>query len=239
MRLRQREHAVAGGVDRDRQVAAALDPAEVEHLAEAALEIDVGELQLRLEVGAEVGARRAPSEPLRMPPNACDSPIVTVSLPPRRLVAMAVRPSLARAIVMRAADSRRSRSKPFRPSSAIGSSVPVALVGGEQADGGDIGREIELVGGERALQRLPAVGGEGEHALGDVAVELDIDGGERDRSAGDAGLGLEREAAEAAAGAAASGRPSATCRAARRHRPRACLRSSASAACSSRLRRRA
>ena len=41
---------------------------------------------------------------------------------------------------------------------------------------------------------------EGEHAFGGVAVELDIDAGERDVPAGDVGLGLEREAAEAAAG---------------------------------------
>ena len=68
------------------------------------------------------------------------------------------------------------------------------------ADGRDIGREVELVGRERALQGLPAVGGEGEHAFGDVAVELDVDAGERDRAAGHVGLGLEREAAEAAAG---------------------------------------
>ena len=36
--------------------------------------------------------------PLSTPPNACDSPIVTRSLPPRRLAATAVRPSLARAM---------------------------------------------------------------------------------------------------------------------------------------------
>ena len=64
----------------------------------------------------------------------------------------------------------------------------------------DVGREIELLGGERALQGLAAVGGEGEHALGGVAVKFDVDGRERDRAAGDVGLGLEREAAEAAAG---------------------------------------
>ena len=46
----------------------------------------------------------------------------------------------------------------------------------------------------------------------------------------DVGLGLEREAAEAAAGERLAGRPSAACRAAKARRPRACRRSSASAA---------
>ena len=78
--------------------------------------------------------------------------------------------------------------------------VPFALIGGEQADGGDIGRQIERVGGERALQRLPPVGGEGEHALGGVAVEFDIDAGQPDGAAHHIGLRLDREAAEAAAG---------------------------------------
>ena len=56
-----------------------------------------------------------------MPPNACDSPMVMASLPPRRLVAIAVRPNFAVATVMCAADSRRSRSKPVKSSSASGS----------------------------------------------------------------------------------------------------------------------
>ena len=78
--------------------------------------------------------------------------------------------------------------------------VPFALIGGEQADGGDVGRQIERVGGERALQRLAPVGGEGEHALGGVAVEFDIDVGEPDGAAHHVGLRLDREMAEAAAG---------------------------------------
>ena len=77
--------------------------------------------------------------------------------------------------------------------------VPVARAAGEQAEGGDIRREVERVGGERRLQRLAAVIGVGHHALGDVAVELDIDVGERDRGADDIGARLQREAAEAAA----------------------------------------
>ncbi len=203
MRSGQRQHAVAGGVDRDRHIAASFEAAELKQLAQAVLQIDVGELQVRLDLGAGVGAQPAPSEPLRMPPNACDSPIVMLRLPPRRLVAMAVRPSLARATVMCAADSRRSRSKPLRPSIASGSRFHSRSLLVSSRIGRNIGRQIELVGGERALQRLPAVGGKGHHAFGDVAVELDVDAGERDGAARHVGLGLEREAAEAAAAQAA------------------------------------
>ena len=70
---------------------------------------------------------------------------------------------------------------------------------GEQPEGGDIGREVERAGGERRLQRLAAVIGVGHDALGDIAVEFDIDVGQRDRRADHIGARLQREAAEPAA----------------------------------------
>ena len=51
----------------------------------------------------------------------------------------------------------------------------IGTAASEQAEGGDIGREVERAGGERRLQRLAAVIGIGHDALGDIAVELDID----------------------------------------------------------------
>ena len=77
--------------------------------------------------------------------------------------------------------------------------VPVALAGGQQPHGGDVGRQIERVGGERPLQRLPAAVGQRQHALAGIAVELDVDAGQTERAAHHVGLGLERETAEATA----------------------------------------
>ena len=62
-----------------------------------------------------------PTEPLAVPPKASDSPIVTSSLPPRRLAATAVRPSCALAILTLRAEMRRSRSESLKPFSVIGS----------------------------------------------------------------------------------------------------------------------
>ena len=50
--LGQLVDAAAGAVDREAEIALALELSNAEHLAEALLEIDIGELQLRLEVGA-------------------------------------------------------------------------------------------------------------------------------------------------------------------------------------------
>ena len=85
--------------------------------------------------------------------------------------------------------------------------VPVARAAGEQAYSGDVGREIEVAGGQRRLQRLAAVVGERHHALGDVAVEFDVDVGQRDRGADEIGAGLQRETAEAAAAGRLLSRP--------------------------------
>ena len=184
---------------RDRDVAAAVEPAELEHVAQAFFEIDVGELQLRLELGAGVGGGERQ--------RALEDAAERLRLADRHEQLAAAQIGGDRgAPELGAAERDVGRRQPqveIDAGQAVDHErhpVPVALVVGEQADGRDIGRQIELVGGERALQGLPAVGGEGEHALGDVAVEFDVDRGERDRAAGDVGLGLEREAAEAAAG---------------------------------------
>ena len=62
-RAGEREHAVAGRLDRERQIALAFEPAQAEQLAEAGFEIDVGELQLRFDVGARFVLWRAPARP--------------------------------------------------------------------------------------------------------------------------------------------------------------------------------
>jgi hypothetical protein len=54
--------------------------------------------------------------------------------------------------------------------------APFTVVAGEQADSRDVRRDIDRLGGQRALHGLPSIRGKGEHAFGRVAVELDIDG---------------------------------------------------------------
>ena len=125
--------------------------------------------------------------------------MVTTRWPARRLAPIAVRPILASATAILAADSRRSTSVPARPSSVIGPVDHSCRLAVSSLDGRNVGREIERVGGERALQGLAAVGGESEHAFRGVAVKLDIDAGERDGAAHHIGARLEREMREAAA----------------------------------------
>src|ERR1043166_5948612 len=61
--------------------------------------------------------------PVSTPPKAWDSPIATVSRPSRRFAASAVRPSAAVPSKMRRADTRKSKSRPVRPSSMIGTGL--------------------------------------------------------------------------------------------------------------------
>src|SRR6185312_4425620 len=75
--------------------------------------------------------------------------------------------------------------------------VPAALAAGQQSDRGNVRGQVEPLGRQSSLQGLPAV--EREHPFGGVAVEFHIDAGESEVPAGDIGLGLERETAEAAA----------------------------------------
>ena len=147
-------------------------------------------------------------------------------MPPRKLAPSAVRPSLVGPTVTLAADSRMSRSVVGQRIQIEQLPVPVARAAGEQAEGRDIGREVERAGGQRRLQGLAAVVGVGHHAFGDVAVEFDVDIGQRDRGADDIGARLQREAAEPAAARRRLAGPAQRVAQARRCRWSACLPSS-------------
>ena len=94
-------------------------PADAENLTEALIEIDVGELQL----GLELIGRRGAGEPERAFEGAAEGLRFAdrdVEVAAAELAPMAVRPSLALASFTRAAESRRSTSSALKPSSAIG-----------------------------------------------------------------------------------------------------------------------
>src|SRR5262249_49080158 len=61
--------------------------------------------------------------------------------------------------------------------------IPCTLIGGKQTDRRDIGCEIERVGGERTLHRLPSISRKREHAFRTVAVEFNINTRQADRAA--------------------------------------------------------
>ena len=140
-----------------------------------------------------------------MPPKACDSPTATFRFPPRRLAATAVRPSFA--VAERDASGGQPQIEIDAAEAVERDRPPVPVVAGEQADRGNIGRQIERLDRERALQGLAPVACESQRAFPDIAVELDIDGRERNVSADHVGLCLECESAEAAAGSGCRGRP--------------------------------
>ena len=161
-----------------------------------ALEIDVGELQLGFEVGARPAIWRCPSSPsdtaesLRFADGHGET-----------AVAQAGGHSGASELgssVMRAADRRKSMSKPVRPSSGMG--VRLQLRCPPPAT-----RPSRRRARHRSLPRqgCPAAAAgrrrQGQDALGRIAVELDIDAGEGDGVADDVGLRLERETAETSA----------------------------------------
>src|SRR5581483_2584441 len=58
-RLREPVRARTGRGERDAEIAAARKLAEAEQLAGAGLQVDIGELELRLDVGKAVGARQS------------------------------------------------------------------------------------------------------------------------------------------------------------------------------------
>ena len=62
-----------------------------------------------------VSARVTLNDPLATPPYSCASPTLSISAPLRTLRPSAVRPIRVLPIVMRAAESRKSRSLPERP----------------------------------------------------------------------------------------------------------------------------
>ena len=75
--------------------------------------------------------------------------------------------------------------------------APVALVGAQHFDGGNVGRDIDRVGRERTFKRNARLGRQRQDALGNVAVQLDIHARERDGAAGQSGLRLQRERTQA------------------------------------------
>ena len=168
------EHAVAGTVDRKAEIALALQSANAEHFAQALIEIDIGELQLCLEIrsGLRFGE----------PERAFDHAAEGLGFPdPHReiAVAQAGRDGGASELGIRNIDLGGRQAKvdveAVKTVECDRLSIPAALAAGEEADRGNIGREVEDLGGERSLQRLPAVTGEGQHAFAAVAVELDVD----------------------------------------------------------------
>ena len=197
-RLRQPERTRSPGLEREIQVAASGELAGAEQIAGAGLQIDVGELKLRLHLGGRVGLRDAERTlgdsviDLRFADAERQRPVAQVGA--ERGLAEPGRTD---------GDLRRRK-----PHVEIGGgqrmqveqlSVPVACAVGEQTDRLDIGREIDRAGGQRRLQGLPTVVGVGHDAFGDVAVDLDVDIGQRDRCADHVGACLEREASKPAA----------------------------------------
>src|SRR5262249_9977595 len=169
----QSEHAVARAFDRKRDIAFAFEPAQAEQLTKAAFQIDVGELQLRFHVDTllEIGEREG----------ALDHAAVGLRLSDRHAQVAAAQvggDSSAAELGGGHDDVRRRQTqveinsgKALKGDAAI---VPCTLIGGEQADGRNIGRQVERVGSKRALQYLPSIRGEGEATFGGVAVQLAI-----------------------------------------------------------------
>ena len=61
--------------------------------------------------------------------------------------------------------------------------APRSVIGRQEAYGRNVGRQVERVDSERALQRLPSVGGECQHAFRGIAVKFGIHAREADGSA--------------------------------------------------------
>src|SRR5262249_3428634 len=83
----------------------------------------------------------------------------------------------------------------------------VPVVAGQEAHRREVRRDIERLGGEGPLKNLPPVTEIGQRAVGEIAVELDIDGGKGSVSAGHIGLRFQREPAETAARGRRRSRP--------------------------------
>ncbi len=195
-RLGQLVDARSGALEREAEIALAFEPAHAEQLAEALLEVNVRELQLRLEVGAcrrfrePEGAFDHAAEGLRFPD--CD-----VELPPAQVGRYRRAPELG----IRERDAgRRQAQVDIHAVETVERDrfrIPAVLAAGHETDGRDVGCQVEPLGRKRALQCLAPV--ECQHAFAAVAVELHVDARESDGAGGDVGARLEREAAEAAA----------------------------------------
>ena len=117
--LRHREHAVAAAFDHERNIAFAFEPTQTEQLAEAAFEVDIGEIQLRFDVDPllEIGERHG----------ALDHSAIGLCLADgqhQMAVTQVCRDCGASELGIRHDDSSpptdaRSRSSPARPSSVM------------------------------------------------------------------------------------------------------------------------
>ena len=196
--LGQRQHAVARGFDRERERALALEPAQPEQLAETGFEVDVGELQLRFDVdavrrlGERHGAFQRAAERLRFADRDREAPVAQVGGDPG-----AAEPR------GRDRDARRREAQVEieigEPVDRDRAAVPVALARAQQLDGRQIGREIERVGGERALHGHARLAAECQHAFRHIAVELDVRARQHPVAAGEVRLRLQGERADPAA----------------------------------------
>jgi len=197
-RLGEAERARATRHQRNVEVAAAGQFGDAEQFRGAGLQVDVGELELGLDVGDTVGARD--------PERALGDAAIHLGFRHAQGQRAAAQVGAERGAAEFGGADRDLGGR--QPHVEIGRGqrieveqlpVPVMRAAGEQAEGRDIGREVEIACGKRRLQGLAAVIGIGHDALGDVVVELHIDIGECDRGPHHIGAGLQREAAEAAA----------------------------------------
>src|SRR5262249_9106520 len=175
--LGQPVNAVPGTIERDAEIALALEPANAEQVTETLLQIDVGELQLRL----EVGAGRRFGDPERSPDHAaeglrladCDCEIAVAQIGCHRGA-----PEFGVGDVDASGRQLEVELDPLEAVERNRLGVPSALAAAEQTHGGDVGRQVEPLRGKGSLQALARV--EGQHAFAGIAVELDIDAGKGD-----------------------------------------------------------
>src|SRR6266545_2335249 len=193
--LRELVDVAAGAVEVEGQRSFALDAADADKLAEPLIEIDVGELHLRAEcrpgfrLSESKGTDGYAAEGLGFSNRNGEVPAAQIG---------GNRGASELGGAERDASGRQPQVDIDAGESTERDRLAAPVVAGAQADGREVGREVERLGGERALQAPPPVAREGEDAFADIAVELDVDAGKRDGAADDVGLRLEGETAEAA-----------------------------------------
>src|SRR5262249_34983005 len=153
------------------EIAFALEASNSEQVGETLLEIDVGELQ----VGLEIGAGRRLGDPEGAPEDAAEG----LRLPDRHgEIAAAQIGRDRRASELGVGDGDAGGRQPevdveaVEPLEPDRPAVPTLLAAGQQPDGRYVRREVEPFGGERPLQGLPPV--EGQNAFEGIAVELEV-----------------------------------------------------------------
>ena len=164
-----------------RHIAAALQAAQPEHLAEAGFEVDIDERDARGYGDAAIRGRQADrsfsdaAEGLRLADRDVELAAAQVcgdgSAAELRAPDFDATRGNAQIEVGLAHAVERDRKL-----------IPVALVGSQEVNARNVWRHVECIGRERALDGAP-VGRERDHAFRHVAVELDIDVRERDSAA--------------------------------------------------------